>query len=247
MDQIKIGKFIAEMRKEQNMTQKQLAETLNISDKTISKWECGKGMPDNSILLELCEALHINVNELLSGEKVSSDNYHRKAEENMLQLIDKSKKEQNNHKWNILGVLLELFIVFLLVFVSSGGLSGILSFIDSISFLVIIAITLLVLTLSGSTKYFLYSFVLYFSNNPTASKEKIQHCLLAIKLVLITILLAGAFSTMVGVIAILGSHEVAIDVLGVNLAVSSLSILYSLLIDIFLLPIWNKLHTMLIS
>ena len=122
MDQIKIGKFIAEMRKEQNMTQKQLAETLNISDKTISKWECGKGMPDNSILLELCEALHINVNELLSGEKVSSDNYHRKAEENMLQLIDKSKKEQNNHKWNILGVLLELFIVFLLVFVSSGGL-----------------------------------------------------------------------------------------------------------------------------
>ena len=70
MDQIKIGKFIAEMRKEQNMTQKQLAELLNISDKTISKWECGKGMPDNSILLELCEALHINVNELLSGEKI---------------------------------------------------------------------------------------------------------------------------------------------------------------------------------
>ena len=69
MDQIKIGKFIAEMRKEQNMTQRQLAEHLNISDKTVSKWECGKGMPDNSILLELCDVLQINVNELLSGEK----------------------------------------------------------------------------------------------------------------------------------------------------------------------------------
>ena len=124
MDQIKIGKFIAEMRKEQNMTQRQLAEHLNISDKTISKWECGKGMPDNSILLELCDVLQINVNELLSGEKVSSDNYHRKAEENMLQLIDKSEKEHKNHKWNILGLLLECLIVGLLVFISSGGIGG---------------------------------------------------------------------------------------------------------------------------
>ena len=160
MDQIKIGKFIAEMRKEQNMTQRQLAEHLNISDKTISKWECGKGMPDNSILLELCDVLQINVNELLSGEKVSSDNYHRKAEENMLQLIDKSKKEQNNYKWNILGLLLELTLVALLVIISSGGLSGITTFLDAISLVIILAIVLLVLTLSNSTKYFFYSFTM---------------------------------------------------------------------------------------
>lgn len=246
MDQIKIGKFISEMRKEQNMTQKQLAELLNISDKTVSKWECGKGMPDNSILLELCEALHINVNELLSGEKVSSDNYHRKAEENMLQLIDKSEKEHKNHKWNILGLLLEFLIVGLLVFISSGGISGFYAFIDAISFLVILAISLLVLTLSGSMKDFFYSFILYFSNHPTASKEKIQHCLLAVKLMFITILLAGGFSTMVGIIAILASR-VPTEILGVNIAVASLSLLYSLILDIFLLPVWKKLHTMLIG
>lgn len=247
MDQIKIGKFIAEMRKEQNMTQKQLAECLNISDKTISKWECGKGMPDNSILLELCEALHINVNELLSGEKVSSDNYHRKAEENMLQLIDKSKKDQSSHKWNILGLLSEFIIVFLLIFLSSGGVGGLVAFLDWISLLVILAITLLILTISGSAKDFFYSFVLYFSKNTTVSKEKVQHCLFAVKLVLITVLLAGCFSTMVGVIAVLGAYQVSSDILGPNLAVSGLSILYSLLIDIFLLPVWKKLHMMLIK
>ena len=246
MDQIKIGKFISEMRKEQNMTQKQLAELLNISDKTVSKWECGKGMPDNSILLELCDVLHINVNELLSGEKVSSDNYHRKAEENMLQLIDKSEKEHKNHKWNILGLLLEFLIVGLLVFISSGGISGFYAFLDAVSLLVVLAVSLLVLTLSGSTKDFFYSFSLYFSNNSAVSKEKVQHCLLSVKLMLITILLAGAFSTMVGVTATL-SARLEPKILGVNLAVASLSLLYSFILDIFLLPVWKKLHTMLIE
>ena len=246
MDQIKIGKFIAEMRKEQNMTQRQLAEHLNISDKTVSKWECGKGMPDNSILLELCDVLQINVNELLSGEKVSSDNYHRKAEENMLQLIDKSEKEHKNHKWNILGLLLECLIVGLLVFISSGGIGGFYAFIDSISLLVILAISLLILTICGCTKDFFYSFVLYFSNYSTVSKEKVQHCLLSVKLMLITILLAGAFSTMVGIIAILAAR-LEPEILGVNIAVASLSLLYSLILDIFLLPVWKKLHMMLIG
>lgn len=94
MDQIKTGKFIAEMRKEQHLTQKQLAEKIGISDKAVSKWECGKSMPDNAILLNLCEVLNINVNELLSGERLSKDDYHGKAEENMVNLI---KKNQNNH------------------------------------------------------------------------------------------------------------------------------------------------------
>ena len=68
MDQIKIGKFIAECRKKNNLTQMQLAEKLNITDRAISKWENGKSMPDSSIMLELCNELKISVNELLSGE-----------------------------------------------------------------------------------------------------------------------------------------------------------------------------------
>lgn len=87
MDQAKIGAFIAEMRKNKKLTQRQLAEQLNISDKTISKWECGNGLPEVSLMLPLCEILEINVNELLSGEKLSKDNYHEKAEENMMNLL----------------------------------------------------------------------------------------------------------------------------------------------------------------
>jgi len=86
MDQIKIGKFIAACRKEQNMTQAALAEKLDISDRAVSKWETGKSMPDTGIMLELCELLHINVNELLSGERIEKEAYDDKAETNLLEL-----------------------------------------------------------------------------------------------------------------------------------------------------------------
>ena len=84
MDQVKIGKFIAHCRKEKNMTQAELAEKLNITDRAISKWETGKGMPDSSIMLELCDELDISVNELLSGEMIRMDNYNKVAEENFI-------------------------------------------------------------------------------------------------------------------------------------------------------------------
>lgn len=86
MDQVKIGKFIAQCRKNKKLTQSQLAEKLNITDRAISKWETGKGMPDSSIMLELCTELDITVNELLSGEVIKMENYNLKAEENLLEL-----------------------------------------------------------------------------------------------------------------------------------------------------------------
>ena len=87
MDQIKIGQFIARMRKEKNLTQRQLADILDISDKTISKWETGNGLPDVSLMMPLCETLTISVNELLSGERLVDRDYKDKAEENMLALL----------------------------------------------------------------------------------------------------------------------------------------------------------------
>ena len=91
MDQIKIGRFIANCRKEKNMTQRQLADILEISDKTISKWECGKGLPEVQFMIPLCDLLGINVNELLSGEKLSADEYQKKAEENMVTLVKENE------------------------------------------------------------------------------------------------------------------------------------------------------------
>ena len=89
MDQIKIGRFIADERKRKGYTQKQLSEKLGISDKTISKWERGNGFPEVSLLLPLCDELEITVNELLSGERVSEEDYRKKAEVNMVNLVRK--------------------------------------------------------------------------------------------------------------------------------------------------------------
>lgn len=94
MDQIKTGKFIAETRKALHITQRQLADMLSISDKTISKWERGRGLPEVSLMLPLCNALHITVNDLLSGERVSPDSYRQKAEENMIQLMQENEENR---------------------------------------------------------------------------------------------------------------------------------------------------------
>ena len=96
MDQVKIGKFISQMRKEKGLTQKQLGEELLISDKTISKWETGKGMPDVSLMLPLCDKLGINVNELLTGERIPDEDYKKKAEENIMNIM--REKEESIRK-----------------------------------------------------------------------------------------------------------------------------------------------------
>lgn len=87
MDQIKIGKFIADRRKNAGLTQMQLAEKLGITDRAVSKWENGRSLPDASIMLELCETLDISVNDLLCGEVVTVENYNKKLEENLIEAV----------------------------------------------------------------------------------------------------------------------------------------------------------------
>lgn len=94
MNQKKIGKFISERRKHKNLTQQELANLLNISDRAVSKWERGINLPDASLMLELCSILDINVNELLTGEIISKENYMKNAEENLLE-VQKVKEEKD--------------------------------------------------------------------------------------------------------------------------------------------------------
>lgn len=96
MDQIKIGKFIAERRKMQNLTQMQLAEKLGITDRAVSKWENGKTLPDASIMLELCGILGVSVNDLLTGEVVTMENYNEKMEKNLLEMTEAKQKADKN-------------------------------------------------------------------------------------------------------------------------------------------------------
>lgn len=99
MNQVKTGRFIAEMRKQQNLTQREFADILGISDKTVSKWECGNGMPDLSLMQPVCKVLKTDLNELFSGERLTDADYKKKAEENMMALA----KEAEIMKKNIVG------------------------------------------------------------------------------------------------------------------------------------------------
>lgn len=102
MDQSKTGRFIAQQRRAQNLTQRQLADQLAISDKTVSKWECGKGLPEVSLMLPLCEILQITVNDLLSGEKVAEGEYQKKAEENLMELMKENAENRERMTLSIL-------------------------------------------------------------------------------------------------------------------------------------------------
>ena len=126
MDQIKIGKFIADCRKKQNLTQSQLAEKLDITDRAVSKWENGRAMPDVSLMLKLCGILKISVNELLSGEVIDIENSNKKDEQ---LLLDMAKEVENKNKiiwtsmWVIMGVsMIALFAgLFLTAFLVPEG------------------------------------------------------------------------------------------------------------------------------
>ena len=99
MNQIKIGEFISSQRKMKNLTQAALAEKLGITDRAVSKWERGKGLPDVSLMLDLCEIFGITVNELLSGEEISMENSNQKNEQLLLDMA-KELEQKNKTIWS---------------------------------------------------------------------------------------------------------------------------------------------------
>lgn len=113
MDLVKIGKYIAGKRKALGMTQKQLAEKLNMSDKSVSKWERGICLPDVSVYMELCEVLGISINEFLAGEDIDAENVEKKSEDNIIQVTKDSKKKQKNLK-SILAVVTTFAVIMVL-------------------------------------------------------------------------------------------------------------------------------------
>ena len=113
MDQIKIGRFISECRKNKGLTQMQLAEMLSITDRAVSKWENGKAMPDSSIMLDLCRILGISVNDLLCGERVTMENYNSELENNLLEMI--KEKEMADKRLLLIEVVTGIICVFALV------------------------------------------------------------------------------------------------------------------------------------
>ena len=141
MDQLKIGKFIAECRKQKNLTQMQLAEKLGITDKAISKWERSIAMPDTSIMLGLCDILGISVNEVLSGEKISMENNNQKNEQLLLDMA-KELEKKNKTIWNAMWIIMTVSILGLI-----GGLAIIAFFMPEGPWMLVAIISLCVVFL----------------------------------------------------------------------------------------------------
>ena len=114
MNQEKIGKFIAECRKKKKLTQSDLAESLGVTDRSISNWENGKNMPDLSLFKPLCAKLDITINELLSGEKLNKEDYQDKLEENIVNTIDYSTKKITKYN-QIISVIIIIFGLFIAI------------------------------------------------------------------------------------------------------------------------------------
>lgn len=219
MNQDNVGEFIQTIRKDKGLTQKQLAEKVGVTDKAISKWETGKGLPEISLLMPLCEALGVNVNELLSGEKISPSEYTMKAEENIMNLLEENQmNKKSGTVQTIVGVLLA---VVGLVFIFAGfaqSFTTIFWFIDIPSILMLaIFCASIVLLSKAKTKKDIVN-VLQKSSIPV-----------------------GVFITLVGGVFLLGSLSNP-ETIGPNLAVCMLSMLYAILLYIVLIPIKARIN-----
>ena len=254
MDQIKIGKFIAEMRKEQNLTQIDLAEQLGISNKTISKWECGNGMPDYSVMENLCEILKINVNELLSGERLPSKDYNKKAEENMMSLMQESSENQKKEKRDFIKLVLGMVIIVILcqlVVVSFGGWEAVNNFIDAPLLMYTAGIIVCVLLASGMLKDFIKAFTLIRKKTVDTEIGQIRKSMMAVKMAIVTANIAGILATLSGVIPSL-AYMVQLENTGVRhlmlwISVAMLSICYGLIFTLIMIPVYMRLKAKIIE
>lgn len=243
LNQEKTGKFMAEMRRQQNLTQRQLAEQVGVSDKTVSKWETGRSMPDNAILLDVCLILNISVNELLSGEKFSEEHYVNKAEENMIELVKESEYHKQKGKWNIFGAIFSfimLVIACVFVVLSTVGVESIVWFIDTPSIIIPLGITFFVLFASESLWDFRQAFFIVYGKKEY-SEEQIKSAWHAMQTVLVTVPFAGIFTFLVGTVAVVG-HLSDPETLGPCLAVAILSLFYCSILEILLIPIAVRLR-----
>ena len=249
MEQEKIGEFIAAQRKEKGMTQKQLGDALKISDKTVSKWECGKGLPDISIIMPLCELLNISVNELLSGEHLTEDSYPEKAEENMMQLIQETENQKRDstrryYFRTAAWILGNLLILLALIMTSASQKNFPIFFYFDFPVLgTTLCNMFLTLFFSGYTKAFRKAFS-FLCNRPESQKE-LKNAIAAVSLAVKSLIIGGIFWTIFFAIYLLWLSDTFADdsyMFMANLAITLLPILYGFFGTMILLPIKARLE-----
>lgn len=252
LEQEKIGKYIAGKRKEAGFTQKELAERVGLTDKAVSKWERGKSMPDHAVIVKLCEALNISVNEFLSGEDIVMDEYPKKAEENMISLIkDKKSSRYEFYIMCITGVCGLAFFLLGLYSMSQGiyGKVFLMGFVDVPSLLFVVGVTIVSLCLTGMLMDFIHGVIQdresvigdAYNTTQGTVKQYSRH-MSAVKFAIIMNILAGVLHFVSDLVMLLPNYANVPD--GKFPAVISIELLpiwYGLVIDLFLVPIYFKL------
>lgn len=224
MDQVKIGKFILDMRKEQGLTQKQLAERLGVTDKTVSKWETGHRLPDASILPELGLVLKVDMNELLAGEKfspqeLSPEEYAKQSERNLVGLVGElneiDKRSRSGSVGTVIGVSLT-GLALLLLFASSLREGTVIDLIDLPTLIYLLGLKFAVLSVSGWFHDYLNAWKMSLPGKSLSERE--------MNLALQAVRYAGALTLILGcLIALLSSFSLLNYMNGLGLIFPSLA------------------------
>lgn len=244
MNQELTGSFIAQLRKEKNMTQKELADKLGISDKTVSKWETGNGTPDVSLLQPLCKELSVNLNELLSGERLSDESYSGKAEENMMKLAkDAEDGRKNKRIAGIIGVVcgvlvLASFIEFAII--CSAGLGGFWAYFDPASIIIMSGVLLGIELISGRLLGIFKALGASIANKKILDDETRKVYVRDLKFAIIATIISMFISTIIGFINMLLNME-DISCIGPSFAVLAVIYFYALIIVAFLYAFRERL------
>lgn len=214
MDQVKIGLFIQQMRKDAGMTQKELAERLQISDKTVSKWETGKGVPDVESLNPLCQIFSISVNELLSGEKLPPSEYTKKAEDNILSLLEENTAAR---KRNVISIIMGVVLLLAGMMMFFGfTCSHLIWYLDLPSLLMPVCLCGAVVLLSG--------------------KRTAREVISLLRKIVIPVGLIDGVGAVICIMAVLDDTST----IGPNLAIAVLSVLYTLIAYVVLVVLEER-------
>lgn len=248
MDQEKIGVFISTLRKEQGMTQQQLADAIGVSNKTISKWECGKGMPELALIVPLCHILQISINEFLSGEHLLENGYTEKAEVNMMNLLQETENSKKKSRSSLLafGITVTIFLfVVLYSVITNMGISMNMLFVDMPTLLSMFLVTALFLLGTNLGLPFLIPFGLFWKKKSVSIKQLFQ-AKSAIKLAKITFLGMGFLESCISFMAIqpMGEGTLLFTGLSISISIALNGILYGLIGFLLLLPIQVRLEIM---
>lgn len=233
MNQEKTGKYIAQKRKQKAITQKQLAEQIGVTDKTVSKWENGNRMPDVSMMQNLCEILDVSLNELLLGEDILPENIGKSAEQNIIHVLEETKYTHVDLKKKTLGVTVGIVLIALallgMIFVV-GGSNEIIYYIDIRTLCFLLGLLVLVTAVSGSLfEYISVIRIMFHLHSYSKDEKKIAaHW---IKRGRNTIAIVGLLTSMIAIVAAFGSLE-NISKIGPALSQAVLSILYTLILEL---------------